>query len=177
MKFLVRVTIIVLSILVFSVTTIYSQNQPNMSADYTVEQIDEMHKKHRISRPRDTNPSQELINRFLSDFPDARDIEWEKSEVFYEVEFEVGLIASKDFTAYYDMSNKLVMYKEEISTRSIPTLVKNSIAAKYPSYRIEDADKLVKGKATFYKLELEKGDFEVEVLVNAEGVVINEAAN
>lgn len=151
-----------------------AQVSPSVSAKYSVAQIDEMYRNHKMSGPQNTFPSQELNAKFMKDFPNARDIEWEKTEYLYEVEFEIGRIASKDFKVYYDTSGQLLMYEEEISTRDIPTVVKNGALAKYPNFRIEDACKIVKGKETFYEVELEKGDLEVKLTLNSMGSIISE---
>lgn len=153
---------------------IKAQVNPNIDGVYTVEQIDKMYQEHRTSHPRDIRPTQELNDRLLKDFPNARDIDWEKSDVFYRADFEIGRVNSKDYKAYYDMKGKLVMYKEEISTKAIPPAVKKAIDKKYPKYRIEDAEKIVKGKSIFYKVELEKGEMEIEMTLSSDGVILNE---
>lgn len=168
------------TILVFFITmlaisgSIKAQVNPSINAEYTLEQIDEMYQKHRISHPRDIRPTKELSAQLQKDFPNARDIDWEKSDVFYRADFEIGRINSKDYKAYYDMAGKLVMYKEEISTRALPADVKNTLDKDYSGYRIEDAEKTVKGKQTFYKVELEKGDTEIELILSYNGKVIRE---
>ena len=171
MKALTRISIIALCSLFFLNVNINAQT---VSTEYTVAQIDEMHKQHRMFHPRNTVPSQELSNKFALDFPNARDIDWEKSDILYEVEFEIGRIVSTDYKAYYDLNGKLVMYKQEIPTRDLPAVVKNAALAKYPNFKFEDIDKIVKGKETFYQIELEKGDLEVKILVNANGAILNE---
>lgn len=146
----------------------------NVTTEYSVEQINKLYKNHKMYNPHDTQPSLELNNKFLKDFPNARDIDWEKSEVLYEVEFEIGRFPSRDYEAYYDMKGQLVMYKEEISIKDLPAIVKNGALGKYPNFSIEDACKIVKGKEVFYKVELEKGDFEVKIVLDTKGAIINE---
>lgn len=157
-----------------SALCLFTINAQNISTTYSAEQIDELYKKHKMYKPRDTNPSPELNDTFLKDFPNARDIDWEKSDVLYEVEFEIGRLPSRDYEAYYDMQGKLIMYKQEISTKDIPAVVKNGALTKYPKSDIEEATKIVKGKELFYKIELEKGDLDVKITLNVEGIIINE---
>lgn len=157
--------------------SIKAQVNPSIDEIYTVEQIDEMYQKHRMSRSRDIRPTKELSSQLQKDFPNARDIDWEKSDVFYRADFEIGRINSKDYKAYYNMAGKLVMYKEEISTRALPTDVKNTLQKDYSGYRIEDAEKIAKGKQTLYKVELEKGDIEIELILTSNGKVIQEKAD
>lgn len=174
MKKMITSGVLVLSILILSSTNVFAQLSPNVTTEYTVQQIDEMYQKHKMFNPQDTYPSQELQNKLLKDFPSAREIEWEKSDVLYEVEFEIGRFPSRDYKAYYDMTHKLIMYSEEISTKDVPAIVKNGALAKYPNFQFEEAEKVVKGKDTFYKVELEKGDYEVKLILDFNGVIVKE---
>lgn len=164
------------TILCFCLSLFYSMgiNAQNVATEYSVEQIDKLYKNHKMYNPRDTQPSVELNNKFLRDFPNARDIDWEKSEVLYEVEFEIGRLPGRDYEAYYDMKGQLVMYKQEISVRDLPAVVKNGALGKYPNFSIEDASKIVKGKEVFYKVELEKGEFDVKIVLDTKGAIVNE---
>ncbi len=174
MKKMITSSVFTLSILILSSTNIFAQLSPSVTAEYTVQQIDEMYQKHKMFKPQDTYPSQELQKKQLKDFPGSREIEWKKSDILYEVEFEIGRFPSRDYKAYYDMADKLIMYSEEISTKDVPAIVKNGALAKYPNFRIEDAEKIVKGKDTFYKLELEKGDYEVKLALDFNGTILKE---
>ena len=171
MKTPIRLAIIFFSLSLFCSIEIAAQN---VTAEYSVEQINELYKNHKMHNPHDSHPSLELNKTFLKDFPGARDIDWEKSEVLYEVEFEIGRLPSRDYKAYYDMKGQLVMYKQEISTRDLPAVVKNGALGKYPNFSIEEASKIVKGKEVFYKVEVEKGDFDVKIILNTEGVIVEE---
>lgn len=174
MNKMIKISLAISGMFLASMLGIHAQNSSDLTTEYTTTQIDEMLKKHEMSQTQNTYPSQELKNKFLMDFPKAKDVDWEKSEFLYEVEFEIGRIIDKDYKAYYDMAGKLVAYKEEISTRDIPGIVKNAALAKYPNYRFEDADKIVKGKAVFYKVELEKGDMEVKLVLDDNGTIVHE---
>lgn len=174
MKISIKTSILSVCLLLVACNFAHAQNSPNVSTAYSLEQLNEMHTKHREYRPRNIQPTAELSNQFQKDFPNARDVEWEKSDVLYEVEFEYGAISNNDFKAYYDTKNVLVMYKEEISVNEMPAVVKNAALSKYPNYKFEDVDKVVKGKDTFYKLELEKGDREVKLTVTKEGKISQE---
>lgn len=172
MKKLIRLTILPFSLFLFCSMGVNAQN---VTSEYSSGQINELYKSHKMYNPQNTYPPQNLTDAFIKDFLNARDIDWEKSDVLYEVEFEIGRLPSRDYEAYYDMKGNLVMYKQEISIRDLPAVVKNGALGKYPNSKIEDATKIVKGKETFYKVELEKGDFEVKIVLNTEGVIVNEA--
>lgn len=173
-----RLTIFaVLGILMLVNPKLNAQDAPVVSTKYTVEQIDEMYRNHKMSRPGNVLPSQELTTQLKKDFPSARDIEWEKSEFLYEVEFEIGRVFSDDYEAFYDMGHNLIMYKAEISVKDLPAVVKNAALTKYPNFKFEDVDKIVKGKETFYKIELEKGDWDVTITLKSDGTIVSEKAD
>lgn len=174
MKKIITTITVALSLLLFYSGQVWAQTSPTISPEYTVTQIDEMYKKHKMYDPQDTYPPQSLQNRLLQDFPKARDVEWEKSDVLYEVEFEIGRFPSKDYKAYYDMKGNLIMYREEIPVKAIPAVIKNGALAKYPNFKFEDAKIIKKGKETFYRVELEKGDYEVKITLDANGIITNE---
>lgn len=170
-KAILRITMIVAIGALVACQSVTAQISPKMSTKYTLEQIDQMYKDHRMAHPRDTYPVAEINQKFTTDFPSAKDIEWEKSNTFYEIEFEIG---RDDYKAYYDMQGELVVYKCEISEGDLPAVVRNAALTKYPNFKFEDIDKVVKGKDTFYNLELEKGKLEVKMTLKYDGTIIDE---
>ncbi len=145
-----------------------------ISKAYTAEQVDQMFKEHKQQHAHDICPTQELSSALLRDFPKARDIDWEKTNALYEVEFEIGRFPSRDYTAYYDVKGQLLIYEQEIPTSELPAVVKNAALAKCPNFSIEDVSKIVKGNETLYKVEIEKGDVDVKLTLNKEGVIVSE---
>jgi hypothetical protein len=123
------------------------------------------------SHSKDIIPSETLRLKFNSDFPKAKDIDWEVSSDIYEVEFEIGFT---DYQAYYDSKGNLLMFSIDIPNRDVPAIVSNAALAKYPRYKIEDADKIRKGSNTFYKMEVEQKDSEIKVIYKDDGTFIKE---
>ena len=167
-------TLFVVLISVLFATNINAQVAPNMSTKYNLTEIKDLYKQHKVSNDRDVVPPPSLSEKFNKDFPKARDVDWEKSGVLYEVDFEIGWIGKTDYKAYYDLEGNLVMYREEISNSSLPAIVKNAALTKYPNYRIDDIDKIVAGKDTLYKVSLEKGDMDVKLVLTHDGTTVNE---
>lgn len=170
-KLFSRLTLIAIVSAFFACESINAQANPTMSTSYSLEQIDLMYREHKMDRPRDTHPTEELKQKFFTDFPKAKDVEWEKSGKLYEVEFEIGRF---DYEAYYDLQGNLVMYECELSESQLPAVVRNAALAKHPRFKFEDVDKIVKGKDTFYKVELEKGKLEVKIMLKEDGTIIDE---
>lgn len=91
---------------------------------------------------------------FKKEFPNSRDIEWEREGEYFNVEFEIG---KNDHELWITPSGKIVKHKEDISSAELPTSIKNKIKADYKGYRIDDVDKLTLENRVFYKVEIEIG--------------------
>jgi hypothetical protein len=63
------------------------------------------------------------------------------------------------------------MTVEEIYRSELPAVVKNAAETKYPKYHFEDIDKISRGTEVFYKIEMERHDTEVELLIQSNGTI------
>lgn len=126
--------------------------------------------ENRDSDSHDIAPHESLRLKFAKDFPKARDIDWELGANIYEVEFEIGRI---DYKAYYDADANLLMYKHDITSTALPQVIKNTVSSKYPQYRYDDVEKILRGSEVFYKIELERGESDVKLVVDKKGNILN----
>ncbi len=101
-------------------------------------------------------------NTFQSKFPNPTDVEWEKKDGFYEVEFDVNKI---DHKAHIDPAGKMIMFKMEIRKDELPAAVATVVSQEYKDYDIDDADKLEKDGTTYYQVELDAKGKEDKLLV------------
>jgi hypothetical protein len=163
----------VFAVLFFLVQTVAAQVNPAISKEYSNDEIIRMVRKYKSAHSHDAIPNSALIQKFHADFPKAHDVEWEIADSIYEVEFE---IKSRDYKAYYDTKGNLLMYIQEIRRTELPATVKNAAESKYPKYRFEDIDKIWRGTAVFYKVEMENksSDMEVKLIIGEDGVILNE---
>jgi hypothetical protein len=74
-------------------------------------------------------------NQFVSDFPNATDIHFEKTKAFDKVYFGQSGIET---TAYYDYNNQLVGTISRGSFHDLPIDAQVKILGKYPSYSVEE---------------------------------------
>lgn len=168
--------LLLLSAILFANVSINAQTTPTVSTKYSTEQIETMYINHEIENAIDVyTPPAKLLEKFNLDFPKARGAEWEQSSGLYEVEFEIGWIGDTEHKAYYDMEGNLIMYKAEISENDLPGVVKNAAQAKYPNFRFDDLRKIVKGEQISYKVEMKKGNHDVELLVLNDGTIANQS--
>ncbi|MDR2027589.1 MAG: PepSY-like domain-containing protein [Prevotellaceae bacterium] len=155
----------------FFAQTVAAQSNPAISKEYSDETVARMIRQYRMSGARDVMPPAALAAKFKSDFPKAYDAEWEVADSIYEVEFDLKF---RDCEAYYDARGNLLMVVEEIYRSELPATVKNVAKAKYPGYSFEDIDRIRRGTEVFYKIEMERRDAEVKLLIKADGAVMEE---
>lgn len=112
------------------------------------------------------------IKEFIADkYPNARilDIEKEKNGMT-EVEI-IHENISKDvmFTA----DGAWAYTKWDINERHLDAVIKNAVTAAYPGYKIDDADFIETPDGSYFLVEMEQGEKEINVKVTAEGVILS----
>ncbi len=123
-----------------------------------------------ISCDNDDSPNVEtpsvVLNTFQSEFPDATDVEWEKFQEDFEVEFE---IENNDHTAILTSEGNLRKYKYDILISELPGPVTATIKTNYESNKIDDTEILIIDGVTYYQVEFEKTLMDEQVVFNATG--------
>jgi hypothetical protein len=143
---------------------------PAITAKYSDAAIDSLIRTHATLSSRDVVPPQALQQKFVRDFPNAYDVEWETAGGVYEVEFEVGYT---DYKAYYDGEGNLLMYGCEVRKSALPAAVRRAVEESYPRYRFDEIKEVHKGTAVFYKIEMERRDSEVKLVVGSDGSFVD----
>ena len=142
------------------------------TTEYTDEQIDILISEYFSGRSRNVAAPANLSTIFKSQFPNARDIEWEMSNDIYCVEFEIGNI---DYKILYDTQGNVLLYVYDIRVSDLPKVVSDAARQKYPTYRISDAERVIKGTIKAYLLELEKnGTRDINVVISETGAFLKE---
>lgn|SRR5690554_188799 len=111
-----------------------------------------------------------ILNTFKKEFPKASDIEWEREDELYNVDFEIGYFT--DYEAWFDASGKLIKYSEEISEKDLPQAVKDAVKKQFDGYRIDDVEKFIENNIETYRVEIEKGNDERYVTFSKNGKLI-----
>ncbi|MDR1113278.1 MAG: hypothetical protein LBL18_05940 [Bacteroidales bacterium] len=158
----------VLSLAAVAFCLIAQAQNPTMSTTYSDAEIEQMISTFRSNHSQDCFPPNALQQKFMKDFPNAFDVEWEMFNNLYEVDFN---IQHDDFEAFYDAKGNLIMYSREISRYDLPAIVKNAASNQYPKYKFEDVKKIFRGSQVFYKIEMEYGDSEVKLIVKNDGMI------
>jgi hypothetical protein len=110
-----------------------------------------------------------VVNSFQQQFPNAKDVEWDTENGYFNVEFEIG---RNDQEAWYDSAGKMVKLKQEIAYADLPAVVKDAIKRDYPNYRTDDVKKITEGTVITYKVEVERRADERVLLFEATGKLI-----
>ena len=158
-------------IIVFACAFKLGEVKPTLTKKYSNEEVDRMLTSHHLTHSRDVIPEKILQDKFTSDFPNAYDIDWEASENLYEVECE---IERTDYKAFYTKEGELIMYEIDIRKHELPAIVKNVVLQKYPSHKIDDVDKIIKGDGVTYKVELDAKRNDLKVFVKEDGTFVKE---
>ena len=77
-------------------------------------------------------------SHFITDFPDAKNVRFVKTENFDEVAFISG---KKELRAYYDYDSKLVGTTQDISFADLPENAQKEILNKYANYSVDSVIK------------------------------------
>ncbi len=153
----------------------YPSNLPAPTADaaavYSNEELDEMIVSYYSQPAERTQSPANISTKFSQQFPGAYDMEWSASQGIYKVDFDIKEI---DYDAWYDAGAYLLQYKYDIPLSLLPGVVSGAIKQKYSGYRIDDADRVVKGKQINYLVSIENKASELNVYYNEDGTFINE---
>lgn len=114
----------------------------------------------------------EAVKSFIEqNYPDATILSAERDkDNFLNIEILHENIV-KDL--YFDNAQEWVLTKWDVAVASLPQAVIDAAAQAYPDYRIDDADYIVTPSATYYKIEVERGNFENTVYVTSDGTILS----
>ena len=104
-----------------------------------------------------------------SKFPDAYDLEWEKSGENLEAEFDINRY---DHSVWINATGDILQQKSEMSKTDLPGSVIRAIENKYASYRVDDTYKIRSGENVYYKVDLENSSSEMKVYILESGEIV-----
>ncbi len=116
-----------------------------------------------------TNPTEA---NFKSQYPDAKDVEWEVEGEYTEAEF---MQDGMEISILYDKEGNVIETETVIDVSQLPESVVIYIAENYPESEIEEAEKIESAKGNFFEVEIEnENDEEIELLFDADGNFVEE---
>lgn len=106
-------------------------------------------------------------NSVKAKFPEAIDIDWKKSMVGFEAEFDINKI---EYTVHIDSTGKLLLSKHDIKNEEFPPAITTKINTDYSGYKIDDAEIIQQDTLTYYQAELEsKGKKDLRLVLFPDG--------
>lgn len=112
-----------------------------------------------------------VLNTFQSKFPNAQDIEWEKIQDNFEVEFEVD---QTEYTALLSPDGKLIKHKNDISLSELPEAVRLYLEEGYETKNIDDIEVLNIEESTYYQVEIERDLSTEKIVLDINGEIIGD---
>lgn len=116
-----------------------------------------------------------IANKFAAQFPKARDIDWERKGELYNVEFELD--RNMDHEIWYDKDGQLVKHKEDINKSNLPAGVTKALQRDFKGYRVDDIEKITEGTAVTYKMELDSFTKDWNIVMDANGKILQQNAD
>ncbi len=117
---------------------------------------------------------EEVKTAFTERFATASHVKWSKeNDTEWEAEFKMD---KRDYSANFGNDGKWIETEYKISADELPVAVKVTIQKEFEGYKIEESElsETVDGK--MYEIELEKGEIEVEAIIDKEGNLIKKEA-
>lgn len=115
---------------------------------------------------------QKVKEAFAKKFPTAKKVKWEKENgTEWEAEFKMN---SVEYSANFLEDGTWKETEHEIEEKDIPQNVKASLASSFPGYEMEEAEISESENGTVYEFEIEKGETEMEVAIDASGKIVKQ---
>lgn len=92
-----------------------------------------------------------VLNEFWTQYPEAREAEFNRSAGNFEVEFELN---ETDFKALLDLSGRILKEKREINWEALPADVQRALQKEFGKHKIKETEVVKVGNATYYQAEV-----------------------
>lgn len=107
---------------------------------------------------------------FAQKFATSSHVKWSKeNDSEWEAEFKMD---KKDYSVNFSTSGEWMETEYKISTDELPAAVKATIQKEFDGYKIEESELSETADGKMYEVELEKGDIEMEAIIDANGKLI-----
>lgn len=108
---------------------------------------------------------------FQKQFPDVKDVDWEKEKGNYEVEFE---IKETEYSVLLDASGTILETEMEINVDALPSNVRDYVSENHAVEKIKEAAKISDTKGTItYEAEIKGKD----LIFDSNGNFVKEVNN
>ena len=112
-----------------------------------------------------------VLNGFTEQFPDAKDVEWEKKADIYEAEFDIDNV---DHEAILNTEGSLLKYKYDIVYEELPEAIKTTITTDYDKTKVDEVELLKISENTYYQVEFDEEPTDTKIIFEETGAVNTE---
>lgn len=117
---------------------------------------------------RDSDVPSVVLNGFISMFPNAEKVEWEKRSDLFEAEFEIDNV---EYDALLDAEGSILKYKYDILFEKLPEAVKTSITNQFDRTKVDDTEVLLIAETTYYQIKFDEEPQDNHVIFEESGQV------
>jgi len=113
-----------------------------------------------------------LKSNFQKTYNNATDVEWEKDNLNYKVEFDVN---DMEHEIWYNTQGEVLKSEMEITDKELPNAISKTIKTKYSDYKIDSIEVTERNGEKTYEVELEKNWWsnEMNVVFDANGKILS----
>lgn len=115
-------------------------------------------------------PSTQIQNTLVQLYHDATDVDWEFEDGKWEAEFDID---HQEFEVRFDQDDQWLETAQELKCRDLPAQIKEKVRSDYPSYRLDDVERIWMSDFEGYRIELEKWRSEITLLVAMDGTIVS----
>ena len=110
-------------------------------------------------------------DNFKAQNPTTKDVKWEKEGDLFEAEFEDN---GMEKSIVYDKNGNVIATESEIAVADLPSAITQYITDHYNSYSIEEAEKEEKSDGTFFEVQIESGEQEMDLIFDSQGQFVKQ---
>ena len=115
-------------------------------------------------------PSTQIQNTLVQLYPDATDVDWEFEDGKWEAEFDID---HQEFEVRFGQDDQWQETAQELKCRDLPSQIKEKVRLDYPSYRLDDTERIWMSDFEGYRIELEKWRSEITLLLAMDGTIVS----
>lgn len=121
-----------------------------------------------IALAQESKVPEAVVQAFKSSFAEATNVDWDKENDQYEVEFEMN---SAEYEILYDINGGVVKLEGEITESELPEEVSSTLNSQFGDREIDEIEMIEENGRVVYEIELKGMVFDDKVRITSDGKV------